>query len=94
MMSDQLTASQRAAAALILGDRHGWGFGVAVVTATTADGVPAGAFGWNGGFGTSWVADPHSQTSAILLTQTLFASPEPPAVHQEFWSAGFSPPVL
>jgi len=94
MTTDHLSAGQRAAAAPILGDRHGWGFGVAVVTATTPQGVPAGAYGWNGGFGTSWVADPASRTSAILLTQTLFTSPEPPAVHQEFWSAVFSPPLL
>jgi CubicO group peptidase (beta-lactamase class C family) len=94
MTSDHLTATQRAAAAPILGERRGWGFGIAVVTATTAQGVPAGAFGWHGGFGTSWLADPASLTSAILLTQTLFASPEPPAVHQEFWRAVFSPPLL
>jgi CubicO group peptidase (beta-lactamase class C family) len=94
MTSDHLTASQRAAAAPVLGERRSWGFGVAVITATTAQGVPAGAYGWNGGFGTSWVADPGSGTSAILLTQTLFTSPVPPAVHQEFWSAVFSPPLL
>jgi CubicO group peptidase (beta-lactamase class C family) len=94
MTSDHLTASQRVAAAPILGERRGWGFGVAVVTATTAEGVPAGAYGWNGGFGTSWVADPASETCAILFTQTLFTSPEPPAVHQEFLGAVFAPPLL
>ncbi len=94
MTRDQLTASQRIAAAPIIGNRCGWGFGVAVVTDVTAQGVPSGAYGWNGGFGTSWVADPASGTSAILLTQTLFTSPAPPAVHQEFWAAVFSPAVL
>jgi CubicO group peptidase (beta-lactamase class C family) len=94
MTSDHLTASQRAAAAPILSEGRGWGLGVAVFTGTTAQGVPAGTYGWNGGFGTSWVADPASETSAILLTQTLFSSPELPAVHEEFWSAVFSPPLL
>ena len=94
MTRDHLTASQRAAAAPLLGNRRGWGFGMAVVTETTPQGIPAGACGWNGGFGTSWIADPSSTTSAILLTQTLFTSPMPPAVHQEFWAAVFSPPVL
>jgi CubicO group peptidase (beta-lactamase class C family) len=94
MTSDHLSASQRAAAEPIIGKRRGWGYGVAVVTETTPQGVPAGAYGWNGGFGTSWVADPASQTSAILLTQTLFASPAPPAVHQEFWAAVFSPSIV
>ena len=78
----------------MIGRHRGWGFGVAVVTETTPQGVPAGAYGWNGGFGTSWVADPVSGTTAILLTQTLFTSAEPPAVHQEFWAAVFSPPLL
>jgi len=94
MTSDHLSASQRAAAEPIIGNRHGWGYGLAVVTETTPQGIPAGAYGWNGGFGTSWVADPASQTSAILLTQTLFASPAPPAVHQEFWATVFSPSIV
>jgi CubicO group peptidase (beta-lactamase class C family) len=94
MTRDQLTASQHVAAAPLVGNQRGWGFGVAVVTETTAQGLPASAYGWNGGFGTSWIADPASGTSAILLTQTLFTSPMAPAVHQEFWAAVFSPAVL
>jgi CubicO group peptidase (beta-lactamase class C family) len=94
MTRDHLPAAERAAATPLLGNRRGWGFGVAVVTENTPQGIPAHAFGWNGGFGTSWVADPASMSSAILLTQTLFDSPMPPAVHQEFWAAVFSPPIL
>ena len=94
MTRDHLSTAQRAAAAPLIGNRRGWGFGVAVVTEMTPQGIPAGAYGSNGGFGTSWVADPLSATSAILLTQTLFTSGMPPAVHQEFWSAVFAPPVL
>jgi CubicO group peptidase (beta-lactamase class C family) len=94
MTRDHLSVAQRAAAAPLLGNRRGWGFGVAVVTESTPQGIPPAAYGWNGAFGTSWVADPASATSALLLTQTLFTSPMPPAVHQEFWSAVFSPPVL
>jgi CubicO group peptidase (beta-lactamase class C family) len=94
MTRDHLSIVQRAAAAPLIGNRRGWGFGVAVVTETTPQGIPAGAYGWNGAFGTSWVADPLSSTSAILFTQTLFTSAMPPAVHQEFWAAVFAPPVL
>jgi len=94
MTHDHLTNNQHLAAAPLLGNHRGWGYGVAVVSETTAQGIPAGAYGWNGGFGTSWIADPASGTSAILLTQTLFTSPMPPAVHQEFWAAVFSPAVL
>ena len=42
MTQDHLTASQRAAAAPLLGNRRGWGFGMAVVTDTTPQGIPAG----------------------------------------------------
>jgi CubicO group peptidase (beta-lactamase class C family) len=93
MTRDHLTPAQHAAAPAI-GDRRGWGLGLGVVTETTPQGIPAGAYGSTGRFGTSWVADPLSATSAILLTQTLLNSPMPPAVHQEFWSAVFSPPVV
>ena len=94
MTRDHLTVEQRAAAAPFIGNQRGWGFGLAVVTAATPQGIPAGAYGSTGGFGTSWIADPLSATSAILLTQTLFTSPASPAVHQEFWSAVFSPPIV
>ena len=94
MTRDHLAPAQQVAAAPIIGSRRGWGFGLAVVTEATPQGIPPGAYGWNGGFGTSWVADPRSATTAILLCQTLFTSPMAPAVHQEFWSAVFSPPVL
>ncbi len=94
MTRDQLTSPQREAATPLIGNHRGWGLGLAVVRESTRQGIPAGAYGAMGGFGTSWIADPLSGASAILLTQTLFTSPSPPAVHEEFWSAVFSPPVL
>jgi CubicO group peptidase (beta-lactamase class C family) len=90
MTRDHLTAAQRASGEMILTADHGWGYGVAVATARTAEGVPAGAFGWNGGLGTSWLADPATQTTAILMTQVAFTSPDPPPVHKAFWRALFS----
>jgi CubicO group peptidase (beta-lactamase class C family) len=94
MTTDHLTPAQRAGGAVILGDGRGWGLGMSVVVETTAEGLPVGTYGWNGGLGTTWVADPHSGLTAILLTQTMFTSPVAPAVHQEFWHAVFSPAVL
>jgi CubicO group peptidase (beta-lactamase class C family) len=93
MITDHLTASQRAGAQPTLSSGRGWGLGMSVVTTRTADGLPAGAFGWNGGLGTTWVADPHSGITALLFTQTSFTSPLAPAIHQEFWHTIFSPPV-
>jgi CubicO group peptidase (beta-lactamase class C family) len=94
MTADQLTASQRLAGASILGDGRGWGLGMSVVHARTAAGLAEGTYGWNGGLGTSWVTDPASGLIAILLTPTLFTSPDPPTVHQEVWRAVFSPAFL
>jgi CubicO group peptidase (beta-lactamase class C family) len=89
MTLDHLTAAQRAGGEPILTADHGWGYGVAVATARTAEGVPAGAYGWNGGHGTSWIIDPATQTTAILMTQVAFTSPDPPPVHKAFQRAVF-----
>jgi CubicO group peptidase (beta-lactamase class C family) len=94
MTRDHLTADQRARGAAILGSGRGWGYGLSVVAEKSAAGLPPGAVGWNGGLGTTWVADPRSGLTAILLTQTMFTSPEVPAMHQEFWHAVFSPDLL
>jgi CubicO group peptidase (beta-lactamase class C family) len=94
MTMDQLTDAQRSDAAPILGAGRGWGYGVSVVTQPAEAGLPAGACGWNGGLGTTWLAAPHSTRTAIVLTQTMFTSPAAPALHQEVWHAVFAPAVV
>jgi len=89
MLRDHLTPAQRADGEPILCRGNGWGYGLAVAVEPRAEGIPAGVFGWNGGLGTSWLADPASGLTAILLTQTMFQSPDPPDVHKEFWRAVF-----
>ena len=89
MTRDHLTAGQRAGGSPILADGYGWGYGVAVVLERSPEGVPAGAYGWNGGLGTSWVMDPGTDTTAILLTQAAFTHPDPPPAHKAFWRAVF-----
>jgi len=81
MTSDQLTARQKARGGLGPGffDQLSWGFCQAV--------YPHGAFGWNGGFGTSWVVEPDADLTVIVLTQRLFERPEPPPVHVEIRAA-------
>lgn len=44
-------------------------------------------YGWDGGFGTS---DPASGLVAILLTQRVFDSPDPPPVHKDFWRDAYA----
>jgi CubicO group peptidase (beta-lactamase class C family) len=48
--------------------------------------MPRG-YGWEGGSGTAWRTDPVTGLTGILLTQRMVASPEPPAVARDFWSA-------
>ncbi len=92
MTRDHLTPAQRAGGRIILRPDHGRGYGMAVVLDATAEGIPAGAYGWSGGLGTTWVADPRSGLTAILMTQSMFTSPDPPQVHKDFWRAVFSKP--
>jgi CubicO group peptidase (beta-lactamase class C family) len=85
MTSDQLSAQQRAGASVFLGDGS-WGFCQAVVI----DGPRAGAFGWAGGLGTSWLADPARDLTVIVLTQRHFDSPQLPRVHEDVQEAAYA----
>lgn len=76
MTRDQLTPAQRAGSGPIL-DGSGWGFCQSV----EVSGDRAGAFGWTGGLGTSWTADPARDLTVIVLTQRMFDSPALPPLH-------------
>jgi len=85
MAANRLTPEQIKGGELILGPGRGWGLGLGVQIAASPYGVQPGAYGWDGGFGTSWFNDPASGLSAILLTQRVFDGPDPPPVHKTFW---------
>lgn len=85
MTHDQLTARQRESGAVFLGGR-GWGFGTSVVL----DGPWAGAVGWDGGLGTSFLVHPARDLAVIALTQRLFESPQAPAVHTDLQAAALA----
>jgi CubicO group peptidase (beta-lactamase class C family) len=87
MTTNHLSAAQRDDGRDILGPTRGWGYGLGVMLQDSPDGVPQGAHGWDGGFGTSWFNDPGRGLTAILMTQRAFDSPDPPRVHQEFRKA-------
>ncbi len=91
MTSDQLTPAQKAASGLVPGffRVHGWGFGVAVVTERTEVAKSVGTYGWDGGMGTSWYNDPAEDLTMILMTQQAWASPIPPRLFQDFWTATY-----
>lgn len=84
MKKNHLTEQQRAGGKEILGPGRGWGYGMSVVV-DAAPGQPApGSFGWNGGFGSSYVSDPAADLTMILMTQHLFASASGDPIHLEF----------
>jgi CubicO group peptidase (beta-lactamase class C family) len=81
MTSDQLTDAQKARGGLGPGffEHTSWGFCQAV--------YDSGAFGWNGGFGTSWLVDPAHDLAVIVCAQRLFESPDLPAAHRDIQAA-------
>jgi CubicO group peptidase (beta-lactamase class C family) len=86
MMTDHLTAEQKAASPFFPGfwDTKGWGFGGAVVTRRDPTGAHPGSYGWAGGFGTNFIVDPAADLVAILLVQRLMRGPNDMALNEEF----------
>jgi CubicO group peptidase (beta-lactamase class C family) len=84
MTVDQLTAEQKARGGLgfDLFEHQSWSYGQAV--------RDTGAFGWNGGYGTSWLVDPARDLVVIVLTQRLFSSPDLPLEHRDIQAAGYA----
>jgi CubicO group peptidase (beta-lactamase class C family) len=89
MTTDQLTPEQKATSGLTEGffESRGWGFGVSIVTRRTDLAASIGMYGWDGGLGTSWRADPAENLTGILLTQCMWPSPSGPDVFLDFWAA-------
>ena len=87
MQTNHLTPEQIADGEMILGPGWGWGYGLGVQVGQNPYGIRRGAYGWNGGFGTSWFNDPGENLTVILLTQRVFDSPDPPQVRKDFWCA-------
>ncbi|WP_437594389.1 serine hydrolase domain-containing protein [Sorangium sp. So ce1000] len=72
MTADQLTPAQKAESSFFPGffETHGWGYGLAVTTAPDAISEVPGRYGWDGGFGTSWINDPSRELIGIVMTQS------------------------
>ncbi len=69
----------------------GWGLGLGVRRTDEPGGRHAGSYGWDGGLGGSWWTDPVTGTTAVLLTNQMWASPAPPAVFGAFRAVAFGP---
>jgi CubicO group peptidase (beta-lactamase class C family) len=86
MTTDRLTPSQREASELFLGRDGGWGLGLAVPAAGSADQPLPHGIGWDGGSGTTWRSNPGSGITGIVFTQREATSPAPPPVIEDFWA--------
>jgi len=85
MTRDQLNPGQREGQEAFLGDRS-WGLCQSVVVS----GDRAGAFGWDGGFGSSFLVDPVRDLVVIVLTQRVWDTAQPPAVHTDLQAAAYA----
>jgi CubicO group peptidase (beta-lactamase class C family) len=87
MITDQLTAQQKAVSSLLPGffDTYGWGFGVSVVTRRDDIASVPGRYGWDGSLGTSWFCDPKEDLIGIVLTQRVMALD----VSRDFWTLAY-----
>ncbi|MEC3973688.1 serine hydrolase domain-containing protein [Amycolatopsis sp. H20-H5] len=88
MTADHLTPEQADSGRLLLGEGRGWGFGMAVVNRHLNAAKP-GQFGWDGGLGTSWAADPAEDLTGVLLTQRS-DWPAPWHAKEDFWTAAYA----
>jgi CubicO group peptidase (beta-lactamase class C family) len=85
MTTGQITPAQRARDGLAPGffDEFTWSFGQAV--------RDDGAYGWDGGLGTSWLVDPRHDLVIMVLTQRMLEGPqESPPVHDEIRAAAYA----
>jgi CubicO group peptidase (beta-lactamase class C family) len=84
MTSDQLTNAQKAYGGLgpTFFDGRSWGFCQAV--------YDSGAYGWDGGFGSSWLVDPGKDLVVIVLTQRMFETSQAPQVHGDIQAAAYA----
>ncbi len=88
MTTDQLTPEQKAVSGLLPDsfESHGWGFGLGIITKRRNMAESVGMFGWDGGLGTSFYADPQEKLVGVLMTQRAWTSSKPPDVRQDFWT--------
>jgi CubicO group peptidase (beta-lactamase class C family) len=91
MRSDQIAGRVKRASRFFpeFWQAYGWGLGMAVGVIT--DSISRrGRFGWWGGTGTSFFADPNRSTVAVLFSQRMMRSPDDTAVSDDFLRAAFA----
>jgi CubicO group peptidase (beta-lactamase class C family) len=91
MTTDQLTPEQKQASGPFAGyfASHGWGLGMSVVTERDGLGEPVGRFGWNGGLGSVWYADPSEDMVTVLMTGAAKFVLHIPDIYRDFWTLAY-----
>jgi CubicO group peptidase (beta-lactamase class C family) len=91
MTMDQLSPEHKVGSGFFPGywDNRGWGFGLSVITKRDNVAFTPGTYGWDGGFGTSWYADPAEDLTGILMIQRLLDSTAI-TIHSDFWTAAYA----
>jgi CubicO group peptidase (beta-lactamase class C family) len=92
MMTDQITPEQKARSPFgeRFWDRAGWVLGGAVITRRDDVGANPGAYGWTGGFGTAFLADPRERLIALCLSQRLMRSPDDMAPGRDIFTMAYA----
>ena len=90
MTTNQLTPEQLAEASPSPDGGLGWGLGLGVHVRREGTGRSAGSYGWDGGLGSVWANDPAEDLVAVLLTNQMWSSPQPPAVARDLWTATYA----
>ena len=85
MTSDQLTPEQKSPDVKSFLDGRSWSFCQSVVV----EGPRTGAFGWNGGLGSSFLMDPNRDLTIVVLTQRVFENAQPSRVHRDLEAAAY-----
>jgi CubicO group peptidase (beta-lactamase class C family) len=91
MTTDQVTQAQKDASPFFPGfwETSGWGLGGAVVTRRSDIATTPGRYGWDGGFGTSFVIDPREDMVAILMIQRLMTRPDDDLIKRDFLTLAY-----
>lgn len=56
----------------IMPQNERWGLGVRVITGENISGLPMGAYGWSGAYGTHFWVDPENQITAVFMKNSKF----------------------
>jgi len=71
-------------------ENYGWGFGVEIRTSPAGSKLGSvGSYGWNGGTGTLFVADPSERLIVIVFVPTTPGTPGVDALRDAFVNAAY-----